>query len=279
MLITRMLTALILAPLVAAAILWADFYWILALVAVVWAIGAHEWAAFSALESKPKLAYAAFIAAILVAADYLLVANNISLFPLVAFASLFWASGLFWIVRFPLGFSDIDSASGQPLTPQSKRKLILGIFVLVPAALALFALKRFNPEHLLYVFVLVWVADIGAYFVGRAFGTVKMVPKVSPGKSWAGLAGGVVSACIFAWIAAMHFGLSGAMQIKFTVLALLVSLVSVIGDLTQSMFKRHVAMKDSGNIFPGHGGVLDRLDSFMAAAPVYVCGLFLLELL
>jgi phosphatidate cytidylyltransferase len=279
MLITRMLTALILAPLVAAAILWADFYWILALIALVWGMGAHEWASLSVLETKLKFVYAGLIAGLIVLIDWLMAEKSISLSPVVMFATLFWATSLFWIVRFPLGFSKIDPASGQPNDPQTMQKLVLGFFILIPAALALLLLKRFDPEHLLYVFLLVWVADVGAYFAGRTLGKIKMVPKVSPGKSWAGLIGGVLSVGIFAWFAAAHFALSDAMQIKFTVLALIVSLFSVMGDLTQSMFKRHVAMKDSGNIFPGHGGILDRLDSLMAAAPVYVCGLYYLELL
>lgn len=279
MLITRILTALVLAPLVAAAVLWADFYWILALVVVVWALGAHEWATLSVLDDKLKLVYAAVIAGLILAIDWLMSSENISLWPLVAFATLWWGTALFWIVRFPRGFSEVDEESGKPLNPQTAQKLILGLLILVPAALALLVLKRFNAEHLLYVLFVVWVADVGAYFAGRAFGTIKMVPKVSPGKSWAGLIGGVIAVCIFAWFAGAYFSLSGSMQEKFAVLALIVSLYSVVGDLTQSMFKRHVSIKDSGNIFPGHGGVLDRLDSLMAAAPVYVCGLYYLEML
>lgn len=279
MLKTRILTALILAPLVAAAVLWAGFYWVLLLIVAVWALGAHEWATLSQLQEKTKLIYAAAISLLVVGGDWLIRTEVVSLWPLVAFATLWWGTALFWIVRFPRGFSEVDADSGQPINPQTFQKITLGLFVLVPAALALLVLKRFNAEHMLYVLVIVWVADIGAYFAGRAFGTIKMVPKVSPGKSWAGLFGGVFAVCIFAWFAGSYFGLDGSMQEKFAVLALIVSLFSVVGDLTQSMFKRHVSIKDSGNIFPGHGGVLDRLDSLMAAAPVYVCGLYYLEML
>lgn len=184
-----------------------------------------------------------------------------------------------WVSQFPRGFSQIDPDSGQPVAPQSAQKLLLGLLILVPAGLALLLLKRFNAEHLLFILMVVWVADGGAYFAGKAFGKTKIAPKVSPGKSWAGLFGGVLAVVIWSWLAAGYFELSGAMQIKFAVLGLIISLFSVVGDFTQSMFKRHVSMKDSGNIFPGHGGVLDRLDSLMAAAPIYVCGLYYLGML
>jgi len=118
--------------------------------------------------------------------------------------------------------------------------------------------------------VLVWAADVGAYFVGKRFGVRKLAPAVSPGKTWAGVGGGVVLALLVAAVGANLFELP---VISFLVLCLYAALISVVGDLTVSMFKRGQGLKDSGRLLPGHGGLLDRIDSLLAASPVLVLGL------
>jgi phosphatidate cytidylyltransferase len=116
---------------------------------------------------------------------------------------------------------------------------------------------------------LVAAADIGAYFTGRRFGRTKLAPQVSPGKTWEGVLGGAVAVSVVAllWI------WMGLFAWRFLVVALAVFAASVVGDLTESLFKRGAGLKDSGSILPGHGGILDRIDSLTAAAPVYVLGL------
>ena len=122
------------------------------------------------------------------------------------------------------------------------------------------------------MFVLVWAADSGAYFSGRAFGKRKLAPKVSPGKSWEGVAGGLITALVLAFVFIHFFGdaLVGERNITgFVILSVATVAISVLGDLTESMFKRESGVKDSSQLIPGHGGVLDRIDSLTAAVPFF----------
>jgi phosphatidate cytidylyltransferase len=123
---------------------------------------------------------------------------------------------------------------------------------------------------LIFMMVLVVAADVGAYFAGRAFGRVKLAPRVSPGKTWEGVVGGMASAGLVAVAGAYWLQLPTA---SFLALCAAVAVASVVGDLTESMFKRSVGLKDSGTLLPGHGGILDRIDSISAAAPVFALGL------
>ena len=123
---------------------------------------------------------------------------------------------------------------------------------------------------ILYILLLVWAADIGAYFTGRAWGKSKLAPNVSPGKSWAGAWGGVSAAMILGVITSYLMGLNLVMTIQFLVITALTAFISIIGDLTESMFKRTRGIKDSSALLPGHGGVMDRIDSLLAAIPVFV---------
>jgi phosphatidate cytidylyltransferase len=117
----------------------------------------------------------------------------------------------------------------------------------------------------------VFAADIGAFFAGRRWGSHKLAPRVSPGKTWEGAAGGLAAVALVALAGTLHFGLPIAAGVVF---GCAVGIFSVIGDLTESMFKRSAGLKDSGSLLPGHGGVLDRIDSVTAAAPLYALGLF-----
>jgi phosphatidate cytidylyltransferase len=123
----------------------------------------------------------------------------------------------------------------------------------------------------LWLVFLVIAADIGAFFVGRALGKRKLAPRVSPGKTWEGALGGLATVALVAWGGAVHFGLPVLRAVTF---GCAVGVFSVVGDLTESMFKRTAGLKDSGVLLPGHGGMLDRLDSVTAAAPLYALGLY-----
>ena len=128
---------------------------------------------------------------------------------------------------------------------------------------------------LLYMFSLVWIADIGAYFSGRRFGKHKLAPTISPGKTWEGLCGGLVAnlfwiPCVYQLSSGWGLGLA-----EFFLISVATSLISVVGDLFVSVLKREAGVKDSGKLLPGHGGVLDRIDSLIAASPVFVAGTFL----
>jgi phosphatidate cytidylyltransferase len=141
-----------------------------------------------------------------------------------------------------------------------------------------------DPDHfgawrLLFAFALVWAADVGAYFAGRAFGRRKLAPQVSPGKTWEGVLGGLALSLAIAGAAGTWlFRLEGAAWLSFLLLAVAVVLLSIVGDLGESLLKRQAGAKDSGTLLPGHGGMLDRVDSLLAALPAMALGLRGLDL-
>jgi phosphatidate cytidylyltransferase len=155
--------------------------------------------------------------------------------------------------------------------------LICGLGVLVPAFVAITRLQvstggfARGPLIVLWLILMVCAADIGAYSAGRTFGRHKLAPRVSPGKTIEGAVGGLLMVALISWGGAVYFGLSALFVVPF---GCAVGIFSIIGDLTESMFKRAAALKDSGGILPGHGGLLDRIDSVTAAAPLYALGLF-----
>jgi phosphatidate cytidylyltransferase len=126
--------------------------------------------------------------------------------------------------------------------------------------------------------LIVWSADIGAYFSGRTFGKRKLAPQISPGKTWAGAYGALAAGTLTAIIGGWLLDVRGGLLLGLALLACLTVAASIVGDLIESLMKRHAKVKDSGSIFPGHGGLLDRLDSVFAALPVFAAGLWLLDL-
>jgi phosphatidate cytidylyltransferase len=223
--------------------------------------GAWEWAGFFRTErrSAVRIGYAAAVGGAMGVCWWLTeLAPGLS--RMILWMSVaWWTVALVWICRFPTRI---------PMAVN----VACGVLVLVPAWLALARLLYGvrGAEWLLFVFVLVWAADIGAFFVGRAVGRVRLAALVSPGKTWEGVLGGLVAAGATALAGALWFELPVA---PFVALCLATALGSVVGDLTVSMFKRHAGLKDSSDLLPGHGGILDRIDSMMAAAPIFVLGL------
>jgi phosphatidate cytidylyltransferase len=140
---------------------------------------------------------------------------------------------------------------------------------------ALYTLLRLGVAYLIAVLFIVWFADGGAYFAGKAFGRVKLAPAISPGKTWEGVVGGLALVALLAVGIGLWQGLDIVVLLPFF---LAVAAISIIGDLTVSMFKRTAGVKDSGSLFPGHGGVLDRVDSVAAASPLFALGLRVLEI-
>ncbi|QIM65147.1 phosphatidate cytidylyltransferase [Frederiksenia canicola] len=194
--------------------------------------------------------------------------------------------GIWWIVAIVLVTSYPNSATWW--NKSIAAKFIFGFCTLIPFFIGTLALRFYNYNLdqfqgtylLLYVFLLVWGADSGAYFVGRAIGKHKLAPKVSPGKSWEGAIGGVLTsaviAAIFLNVAPSNvFGRELA-TVPFIVLSMVTVVISALGDLSESMFKRQAGIKDSSNLIPGHGGILDRIDSLTAAVPVFAIGFFFL---
>lgn len=189
------------------------------------------------------------------------------------------ASGAgFWLVVAPFWLS-----AKWPMH-RSGVGTIVGWLVIIPAGVALVVLRDFDPWMLLAAMAVVWVADIAAYFVGRAFGKRKLAPAISPGKSWEGAIGAVVFVLIFGIVVATTWaGLGvdirrdmGSLLAYVAILVLLTG-VSIIGDLFESLAKRQAGVKDSGNILPGHGGMLDRIDSLTSTLPLVALALVLLR--
>lgn len=257
MLRQRVITALVLAPFVLFVILWVPHPITMGVLALLVAAGAWEWSAFPGFTHRSaRLAYVAFIAACLAAAWYLgveSVPSNLLLHASIAW----WVVALLWI-----GFA--------PGSVNRATAAIAGLFALVPVWLALVRLHAESSQLMLFLLLLVVAADVGAYFAGRAFGKHKLAPRVSPGKTWEGVGGGLAGAALLAAFGVWWFGMD---TVPFMALCIVVAIASVVGDLTESMFKRHAGLKDSGNLLPGHGGVLDRVDSVTAAAPVFLIGL------
>jgi phosphatidate cytidylyltransferase len=218
---------------------------------------AWEWSGFIfSKENKRRFVYVSFIA-ILIAAIFLNLPDA-GLVDIILKISLgWWLAALAWIFFFP--------------TPIAKPVAwICGALVIVPAWLALDLLYLQRPELLLFVLLIVWVADMGAYFVGKGFGRVKLAPKISPGKTWEGVLGGLTAVTILAAVGSQTFEIDIAVLVPFCVA---IAMISVVGDLTESMFKRDAGVKDSGTLFPGHGGILDRIDSVTSAAPLFALAL------
>ena len=173
---------------------------------------------------------------------------------------VWWLGALVWIVFAP-----------QRVAPWSAA--LAGVFALVPAWLALVRLRcdsSHGAEWVLFTLALVFAADIGAFFVGQRFGRRRLAPSVSPGKTWEGVLGGAAAGVVVAVLGSAWFGIGLA---SFVPLCLAAVAFSIIGDLTESLLKRFAGVKDSGTLFPGHGGVMDRIDSVTGAAPVLFLGL------
>ncbi|MCX8580625.1 phosphatidate cytidylyltransferase [Gilliamella sp. B3482] len=270
MLIQRILTAIVLIPLVIIALFFAPLSIFSYLIIAVCALAAWEWRNFLAKKNE-KTVLLFFIVFSIVLLYFIPIESTLKsqLFALIICLSvIWWLTALLLVVGYP---NSAKYWSKSPLI-----KLLFAFFTLVPFFIGMLELRTINYSvnsytgaiWLLYVFVLVWATDTGAYFAGRAIGKRKLAVKVSPGKTIEGFIGGVslaILVCVLAY-------LTGYFNINFTQFlfsSLLAILASVLGDLTESMFKREAGIKDSGNLIPGHGGILDRIDSLTAAVPVF----------
>lgn len=269
---TRLLAALIMTPLAVAAVLFLDTPWLVALTAVVFLAGLWEW--FRLAEIDDTLHRSVLLVANLAMMVAIVWASRSSsgfsfvLFQLATVVGVaWWLLAMWWLRHFEFA-SDHD-------TNARMFKLAAGTLAVVPAwcALALIHGGGSNGHRwLLIALMVIWAADSGAYFAGRRFGKRKLSPRISPNKTIEGLIGGMVAAVVVALIGAP---LAGATVAQLPLVALVVVVTvgfSVVGDLFESLLKRHVGAKDSGDLIPGHGGILDRIDSVLAALPVFALG-------
>jgi phosphatidate cytidylyltransferase len=255
----RILTALIIAPvvLVTLVVLPPVATWILLSALVL--MGAWEWTAFPRFQDGRLRVLYLIAIALAMAASWHFSGSDSGLQVLLYVAAGWWLVAFVWITTYPKATALLA--------------ILAGFLILVPAWTALARLSLAH-EHgrllVLLLLLLVIAADVGAYFAGRHLGRLKLAPKVSPGKTWEGVLGGLATATLVALIASWSLDVRTG---PFLALCAGVVIASVVGDLTESMFKRYAGLKDSGSFFPGHGGVLDRIDSITAAAPFFVLGL------
>lgn len=263
MLKTRVITALILAPIAIGGIFFLPPLGFALFTGAIITLGAWEWANMAGLSQQAaRIGYAGIVAAAL----YLLYQPHSAVLWL---ALVWWGICLLLVRSYP---------KGAGLWSPTPTRALMGLLVLVPAWVGLNQLRTGTFQFgsldnnllvILYVFFIVWVADIGAYFAGRAFGKAKLAPRVSPGKSWAGVWGGLAAVSVLAIVSAWLAEASVAEGGLLIVASLLTGAVSVLGDLLESMLKRFRGIKDSSQLLPGHGGIMDRIDSLTAAIPVF----------
>jgi phosphatidate cytidylyltransferase len=259
MLKQRILTALVLLPIALCGFFLLTGAYFALFIGVVVVLGAWEWARLAGLMAQSmRVAYAAFVGLLLF---LMYLTPGIGPWVLAA-ALIWWGVATFLVLTYP-ATSD-HWASGIC-------KLVIGLLILLPAWQGLILLKQWPMGNwlILSVMVLVWVADIGAYFSGKAFGKRKLAPKVSPGKSWEGVYGGLLVALAITAAVGISREWSVGQFIAGLLGAAVIVFISIVGDLTESMFKRQSGIKDSSNLLPGHGGVMDRIDSLTAAIPVF----------
>jgi phosphatidate cytidylyltransferase len=278
MLKQRILTAIILIPLIV---------WVLTLSSQMLAcfmgifvvLGAWEWAGLCGWHSKMIRSVYAMAVTLALLMLYMLgnlefgIGNFELIMTILLLALLWWLVALYWILRYQQGDSLIPTSSSI--------KALLGLFILLPAWVALLVLHGYEEggQWVLFLFVLIWAADSGAYFAGRQWGKIKLADRISPGKTWEGVAGALLTSSIVSLAFALFNSMSLMTLLFFMLLCLLTVMVSILGDLLESLFKRSMGIKDSGQILPGHGGILDRIDSLTSAAPIFMIGLITLGIM
>ncbi|SNT69408.1 phosphatidate cytidylyltransferase [Psychrobacter sp. LV10R520-6] len=232
------------------------------LLAIGVTIAAHEWT-----KLMPKWRLPARFVVLVLAVTLVSLMFEVTWVFWWAASLVIWLMALSWVGKFP-----------THTNWYGKQLALMGVVILTASITAMFYLWQLSPWWLLYVFLLVWCADSGAYFVGRKIGRRKMAPNVSPNKSMEGLAGGLVTGLLVVIaISVFKLQLTGVALVAFVILSALTILVSVLGDLFESMLKRRAGVKDSGTFLPGHGGILDRIDSLLSATPIFALGFWGLQ--
>ncbi|WP_105168891.1 phosphatidate cytidylyltransferase [Pseudoalteromonas sp. T1lg23B] len=278
MLKQRILTSVVLAPLAMLLVFYTPLALFSFIAGAIVLLGAWEWSAFIGLSSlKQRSSFVALMSGVLLLLhwhwpittlwqDGRLLADANYIFTL-AFA--WWLVATFLVVKYP--------RMAKAWSEGVVMRAVAGLLTLVPLWLALNVLRsaeyqqahQYGSTLIMVVLGIVWSADIGAYFAGKNFGKHKLMPNVSPNKTIEGLVGGVITAVVFVVLFCHFAQVEQRLWPIYAVMTLFIALFSAVGDLLESMFKREVGLKDSGSCLPGHGGILDRIDSLTAAAPIF----------
>ena len=258
MLLPRIISALIMGLLFVYAVFVLGAQGFQIAIGLVVLLAAWEWARLSGItRQQGRLAFAGLVGTL---------CFGVAIFDLqkgvLWIAPILWFMALSWVVCYPK----------ERLWQSRFARVVFGLLVLMTTWSAMVVLRE-SSEFIVWLLLLmglIWGADSGAYFSGKAFGKRKLAPSVSPGKSWEGVVGGVVVTQIGVATFAYYNDFSLLSWVLLACISVVTVFTSVLGDLTESLFKRHESLKDSSQLIPGHGGVMDRVDSLTSAAPIYV---------
>ncbi len=259
MLRTRVITALVLASVTTTVVLFSPTWAVGWIIGIFWLGGTWEWAGLARLKGSARLGYLTVSGGLMLSMAYWGMEQN-WVFPITVIAITWWGLALCILVVYPFRI---------PLMLVG----IAGPVALLPAWFLLTYLHGNLPQGpglTMGILLIVWAADVGAYFVGSSWGRVKLAPRVSPAKTWEGLIGGLLLVVVISYTSSRFLEIPSG---SFIAISIVAAVSSVIGDLTVSIFKRNVSMKNSGRFLPGHGGILDRIDSLVAAIPIFTLGL------
>lgn len=268
----RVITALLITPFAIALILLTPTPWFAAIISILCYIAFWEWTRLAGMRSRP---WRAALVAICAAVLYALWCYRGSLFwwSTVGAGVVWWFVALLWLKNY--------SFAASPTRENTALKIVAGFLAVIPAWVALMSIHLTQPQihgWALYSLIIIWGADTFAYIAGRRWGKRKLAPQISPGKTTAGVWGALAGSTVIAAIGGYWLGVTGGLLLALIVVALVSVVFSVVGDLFESLIKRHANVKDSGALFPGHGGVADRLDGVFAALPIFALGKYLLGL-
>ena len=263
MLKKRIMTAIFLLVLFLSSVFYLPNALFAALLAAVILVAAWEWAGLLHLEKKQTILYI-FVTGLLLMGAW--VVRDASLY-IYLIAALWWIIAAWWVMLYPK-----YQYWAKPVLLS-----VVGWLTLIPAWVACVKLQADQALLLIYGFVIIWAGDTGAYFVGRKWGHNKLAPFVSPGKTIEGFCGGLCTVFLCVYILIYFFGFPVKVVSAQIFIIAVTFLAAVFGDLFESMVKRWSGKKDSGNLLPGHGGVLDRIDAVCSAMPIFALGIYLID--
>ena len=266
----RLITAAILIPLVLLAIFKLPEIGFVIFMGIIVMLGAWEWTRIAGID-KGILKF--LFLSVLLLLEVLFALNLAVLDEFIHFS--LYVAIIWWIMAIVVLW--LYSSGKDILCGQVFLKAVIGIVILFPSYVALVDIRiteTLGSQYILFLLLLIWFADSAAYFSGRQWGQHKLLPKVSPGKTWEGVAGALLATLFLGFAGAQYFELP---VWNFVLLSVVVTSVSIVGDLTESLFKRQAKIKDSGTLLPGHGGILDRVDSLTSATPFYLAGMLLIK--
>lgn len=258
----RICTSLVLIPIVIAVLFFASLLFFKVLVSIFFLLAVWEWTSLMSITAKSqKIFY------LLLFSTIFALANHSVTFLTITIAVMWWVLATIWVFYY--------ARTTHTLNLGVVVYGLIGILTLFPCWLGLNEIRALphGPYLILYILVLIWAVDSGAYFTGKKFGRRKLMPTVSPGKTWAGVYGGILAGLLVAIFTIYLFHFDFVHGIRWLVWSFLTILISMVGDLFISVMKRQRNIKDSGNLLPGHGGILDRIDSLTAAVPLFTLGL------